>query len=69
MRIDWILLDTGEASAIAVGDLVSADAGGLPTYRVMAIEDGRAWLRDEARGLDCISPVSRFHWKACPTDD
>ncbi|HKT53255.1 MAG TPA: hypothetical protein VJP88_02305 [Caulobacteraceae bacterium] len=64
MRVDWILLDVAEPGALAIGDLVSADAGGLPTYRVMGLEDGRAWLRDEGRGMDCISPVSRFHWKA-----
>jgi hypothetical protein len=69
MRVDWILLESGEPAAIQVGDVVSAEAGGLPTYRVMAIEDGRAWLKDETRGLDCISPVSRFHWKACVASD
>jgi hypothetical protein len=69
MRVDWILMDAAATGAIDIGDLVSADAGGLPTYRVMALEDGRAWLRDEARGMDCISPVSRFHWKACPAGD
>ncbi|MFI4933031.1 MAG: hypothetical protein ACHP7N_00265 [Caulobacterales bacterium] len=65
MRVDWVLVDLGAPGAIKVGDLVSIDAGGLPTYRVLSLRDGRAWLRDEERQADCISPISRFHWKAC----
>jgi hypothetical protein len=30
--LDWVLLST---DAVSVGDLVSADAGGLPIYRVV----------------------------------
>jgi hypothetical protein len=64
MRLNWISLDQGAPGAIRAGDLVSVEAGGLPVYRVMSVENGRAWLRDELDGADCISPLSRFHWKA-----
>jgi hypothetical protein len=43
---------------------VSAEAGGLPVYRVLKLEDGRAWLRDEEHNADMISPLGRFRWKA-----
>jgi hypothetical protein len=48
---------------IAVGDLVSADAGGLPIYRVAALDTHRAWLRDETTGRDHVAPLSALHWK------
>jgi hypothetical protein len=67
MRVDWVLLDSAAPSSVKVGDLVSAEAGGLPTYRVLALQDGRAWLRDEEHSADMISPVGRFRWKAAPS--
>ena len=63
MRVDWVLLDEGGMDGVRIGDLVSAEAGGLPTYRVVALKDGRAWLRDQHTGADRISPLSCFHWK------
>ena len=62
--IDWILVDHAAREPVQVGDLVCVDAGGMPAYRVMALENGRAWLRDEAHPFDWILPLSSFHWKA-----
>jgi len=67
MRIDWMLLNGLGAEPVEVGDLVSADAGGLPTYRVVALDGGLARLRDEEHSREEISPLSRFRWKACPS--
>ena len=67
MRIDWMLLNGLNGSAAEVGDLVSADAGGLPTYRVVALDGDLARLRDEEHSREEISPLSRFRWKACPS--
>ena len=64
MRVDWELLDEAARREVAVGDLVSVEAGGAPTWRVLKLTEGRAWLRDEARDMDCISAISQFHWKA-----
>ncbi len=64
MRVNWIPLDPEAPGAIRVGDLVSAEAGGLPVYRVMAVGEGRAWLRDGEHQADSITPISRLHWKA-----
>ncbi|MGH6958517.1 MAG: hypothetical protein ACREEW_17770 [Caulobacteraceae bacterium] len=64
MRVDWVLLDETAQAEVQVGDLVSVEAGGAPTLRVLRLSGGRAWLRDEIRGLDWVSPLSEFHWKA-----
>jgi hypothetical protein len=64
MRVDWVLLNDAAQAEVEVGDLVSVEAGGTPTWRVMRLDDGRAWLRDEVGGMDCVSPLSQFHWKA-----
>ncbi len=64
MRVDWVLLDEAAQSGLEPGDLVSIEAGGLPFWRVMKVTEGRAWLRDEEHGVDCIAPINLFHWKA-----
>jgi hypothetical protein len=64
MRVDWVLLDDRAQAEVEVGDLVSVEAGGAPTLRVLKLADGRAWLRDEMLQMDCIAPLSQFHWKA-----
>ncbi len=67
MRIDWMLLNGLGGAGAEVGDRVSADAGGLPTYRIVALDGGLARLRDEEHSREEISPLSRFRWKACPS--
>jgi hypothetical protein len=67
MRVDWIFVDSATVDSVQVGDLVSAEAGVMPTYRVLALQDGRAWLRDEEHSADMISPLGRFRWKAAPS--
>ena len=64
MRVDWELLDEAARREVAVGDLVSVEAGGAPTWRVLRLTEGRAWLRDDVGRMDCISAISQFHWKA-----
>jgi hypothetical protein len=63
--IDWQYLDVPSQDTIRIGERVSAEAGGFPIYRVMALSGGRAWLREEQGGIDRVAPLSAFHWKAC----
>jgi hypothetical protein len=63
---DWILLDDATGQVARVGDLISADACGLPVYRVLALAERRAWLRDNRDGSDHIQPLGLFRWKAVP---
>jgi hypothetical protein len=64
--IDWIYLNVASEADVRVGELISAEAGGLPIYRIMAIKGGRAWLKDLDDGADRVTPLSAFHWKALP---
>jgi len=58
--VNWVPLKT---EAVSVGDLVSTDAGGMPIYRVVAVEGGKAWVQNDRRPTE-VMPINRFHWKA-----
>lgn len=60
--VEWRLLDHAADSPVNVGDLVSRDAGGMPIYWVMAVENGRALLRSEDEGLQRL-PLATFRWR------
>jgi len=62
----WVLLTK---DAVSVGDLVSAEAGGMPIYRVIAVADGQAWLLGDDRPAVQVMPLDRFHWKAANSDE
>jgi hypothetical protein len=62
--VEWICL---KERAIEVGDVVSADAGGMPIYRVAAVVDGQVWLRDDEHAEDQVMPLACLHWKAART--
>ncbi len=59
--VAWVHL---AGNAVKAGDLVSAEAGGMPIYRIIAIEDGKAWLQGEGPAAVQVMPLDRFHWKA-----
>lgn len=63
-NIDWQALDAHEPGALRIGDLVSAEAGGMPIYQVISLVGGTAWLRDVQTGGDRIMPLSALHWRA-----
>jgi hypothetical protein len=64
-EIDWQYVDGLAANDVQVGELVSAAAGGLPIYRITALEGETAHLTEEHDGSDRVAPLSDFHWKAC----
>ena len=59
----WSLLDHAAKEPVKVGDMVSADAGGLPIYRVMACEPGRAWVATAMGGPARAMPLTGFRWR------
>ncbi len=63
-NIDWQALDELGANGLRVGDLVSADAGGMPIYQVVSLVGGTARLRDVQSGGDRIMPLGALHWRA-----
>jgi hypothetical protein len=58
--VDWVFVSE---DAVNVGDTVSADAGGMPVYRVVALANGVAVLQDEHHADLLQAPLGRFHWK------
>lgn len=61
--LDWAPLDHKATPPVEVGDLVSADAGGMPIYRVMAFEEGRAWVATAQGAPARAMPLEGFRWK------
>jgi hypothetical protein len=59
--VDWVLLAKGD---VRPGDLVSAEAGGMPIYRVLAVDDGLAWLQGATAEVVRVMPLDRFCWRA-----
>jgi hypothetical protein len=59
--VNWVPLSK---DAVSVGDFVSADAGGMPIYRVVKLADGQAWLQGERRPAAEVMSLDRFHWRA-----
>ncbi len=58
--LQWVFSSKDD---VHVGDVVSADAGGMPIYRVMAILGREAVLEDEQHA-SVRAPLDRFPWKA-----
>jgi hypothetical protein len=59
--VEWVPL---HKDAVSVGDLVSTEAGGMPIYRIVAVEDGKAWVQGDRRPTTEVMLLDRFHWKA-----
>ncbi len=63
-NLDWIYLDRADEAHVREGELISAEAGGMPIYQVMEVAKDRVWLRDTRDGADRVSRLDLFHWKA-----
>ena len=61
--IDWHILDHAAAEPVAIGDVVSVDAGGMPIYRVVGLEDGQLLLGGERGPSLHLMPLDRFRWR------
>lgn len=61
MSLEWAFLGKDAAK---VGDLVSADAGGMPIYRVLEVANGRLRVQDEAGASVRTLPADHLHWRA-----
>jgi len=62
--LQWELLDHSAEEPVRSGDLVSADAGGLPIYRVVGLE-GRTVRLDPAREHPSapVMALDAFRWR------
>ena len=62
--IKWVRLDHSDEDAVAPGDMVSVDAGGMPIFKVLRCQDGVVWLGGEHRQTVLVQPLATFRWKA-----
>ena len=49
--------DLRSDSPFAVGDVVATGTNSHPKYRLIAVTDDRAWIRDIQHGTDHVVPV------------
>ncbi len=61
--VEWVLLDHRSSNPVSVGDVVSADAGGMPIYRVMGFGEGEVLVGDEGHCAIHAVRLDRFQWK------
>ena len=52
--------ELGDADEISPGDLVEKAGNSLPHFRVIAVNDDRAWIRDVKHGTDHLVPASEY---------
>jgi hypothetical protein len=62
-QLDWALLDHTAREPVRVGDLISADAGGMPIYHVTACEPGRAWVAAAPGAPARAMSLDGFRWR------
>ncbi len=51
--------DSPQSDEIGVGDLVRMGSNLAPHYAVVAINGGKAWVRNVQNGHDALAPLSR----------
>jgi hypothetical protein len=62
-HLTWAPLDHSAREPVHVGDLVSADAGGMPIYSVVAVEEGRAWVAARQGAPARAMPLDGLRWR------
>ena len=67
--VEWVFLNPDVEHPVQVGDMLSADAGGMPIYRVVALAGRQVWLGDERRPSVRIMPLDGFRWRGGPAAD
>ena len=54
-----IRYERDDPESVVVGDTVVTGDNASPTFTVVAINDGKVWLRSRDGGVDAIVPLSR----------
>jgi hypothetical protein len=67
--IQWTLLDHSTPDPVRVGDVVSAEAGGMPIFHVVALVGDQAWLADERETEVKVMPLTGFRWRGAILDE
>ena len=61
--IRWELLDHAAEQPVRVGDVVSAEAGGMPIFHVVGLAGTKAWLDDELGRVRRLTSLEGFRWR------
>ncbi len=63
LAIDWVPLDHTADPPVMIGDLVSAGIDDLPVYRVMGLDDGRAWVATHPGAPQRMMSLAEMRWR------
>jgi hypothetical protein len=63
LAIDWVLLDHAASEPVMIGDLVSAGIDDLPVYRVMALDEDRAWVATHHGAPQRMMSLAAMRWR------
>lgn len=63
LAIDWVPLDHAASEPVMIGDLVSAGIDDLPVYRVMALDEDRAWVATHPGAPQRMMSLAAMRWR------
>jgi len=63
LAIDWVPLDHAAREPVMIGDLVSAGIDDLPVYRVMALDEDRAWVITHPGAPQRMMSLTAMRWR------
>jgi hypothetical protein len=63
LAIDWVPLDHAASEPVMIGDLVSASIDDLPVYRVMALDEDRAWVATHPGAPQRMMSLAAMRWR------
>lgn len=67
--VEWMLLDVTDSQPVAVGDLVSVEAGGMPVWRVTQVQGDRLQIVPADGGCAALreAELRQFRWRGVHT--
>ncbi len=69
LAVDWAPLDHAAGDPVMIGDLVSAGIDDLPVYRVMALEEDRAWVVTHPGAPQRMMWLAAIRWRGVERPD
>lgn len=60
---------TGDPEPVKVGDTVKTGPNDYPRFKVIAIDEGRAWLRNVISGDDAVVSLQECCWRVEDSKD
>jgi hypothetical protein len=51
----------GTCASLRIGEIVRTGENRYPLYEIIAVRDGRAWIRNVQHGDDHVVPIAKIH--------